>query len=139
MGALSYDKTAMRTLKISTLIWLTIGDALVVLAVTLFGLQSHSQNLTGLRWLPTFLPMALAWGLIAPWFGLYHPDVITRPPQVWRIFPTLLLATPLAVLVRSLWLGKPVIWIFAVILGGVLALAFLVWRLLWAFASRRSQ
>lgn len=129
----------MRTLKKSTLIGLVIGDALVILAVTLFGFQSHNQSLTGLRWMPTFLPAALAWGLIAPWFGLYHTDVVKQPLQVWRIVPTLLLATPLALLARSLWLGRPIIWVFALVLGGILALALLLWRLLWAFASGRRQ
>ncbi|TLN15341.1 DUF3054 domain-containing protein [bacterium] len=129
----------MRTLKKSTLIGLVIGDTLVILAVTLFGFQSHNQNLTGLRWMPTFLPVALAWGIIAPWFGLYHTDVVKRPLQVWRILPTLLLATPLALLARSLWLGRPIIWVFALVLGGILTLALLLWRLLWAFASGRRQ
>jgi hypothetical protein len=129
----------MRALKISTLIWLVAGDALVILTVTLFGLKSHAQSLTGLRWMPTFLPMALAWGAIAPWFGLYHSDVIANPFQVWRILPTLLLAIPLALLARSIWLGRPVIWLFALVLGGILALAFFVWRLLWAFASGRPR
>ena len=84
----------MRTMKLPTLIILIIGDALVVFAVTLFGFFSHNQSLTNLRWMTTFLPVVLAWGLIAPWFGLYHPEVIAHPSQVWRIVPVLLLATP---------------------------------------------
>lgn len=129
----------MQPIKKSTLIWLAIGDGLVVLAVTLFGFKSHNQDLAGLHWMSTFLPTVLAWGGIAPWFGLYHPRVISRPWQVWRIIPTLLLATPLAMLLRSLWLGRPVIWIFALVLGGALLLVFLVWRLIWAFASWRQN
>ncbi|GAP15502.1 hypothetical protein LARV_03291 [Longilinea arvoryzae] len=127
----------MRSLKKSTLIGLVIGDGLVVLAITLFGFESHNQSLTGLRWMSTFLPVVLAWGLIAPWFGLYQPQVVNRPWQVWRILPTLILATPLAVFLRSLWLGRPIIWVFALVLGGILMLAFFIWRLIWAFASGR--
>lgn len=129
----------MRTLKLSTLIGLVIGDVLVVLAVTLYGFQSHNQSLTNLRWMTTFLPLCLAWGLIAPWFGLYQANVINRPLQVWRIIPALLVATPLAVIARSLWLGMPVLWIFALVIGGVLLLALLIWRLIWAFATGRKQ
>lgn len=129
----------MRTLKLSTLIILVIGDALVVLAVTLFGFQSHNQSLTSLRWMPTFLPIALSWGLIAPWFGLYQPGVVDRPLQAWRVIPALLLATPLAMAARSLWLGRPVIWVFVLVMGGILLLALLIWRLIWAFASGRKQ
>lgn len=127
----------MNSLKKSTLIGLAVGDGLVVLAVTLFGYQSHNQSLAGLGWMSTFLPVVLAWGVIAPWFGLYQPQVVSRPWQAWRIFPTLLLATPLAVLLRSLWLGRPVNGAFALVLGGILLLAFLIWRLIWAFASGR--
>jgi hypothetical protein len=127
----------MRALKKSTLIWLVIGDGLVVLAVTLFGLNSHDQSLAGLNWLSTFLPVTLAWGLIAPWFGLYQADVVHSPLQVWRILPTILLAAPLALLLRSLWLGRPIIWQFGLVLGGILTLAFMIWRLVWAFAPGR--
>lgn len=129
----------MRALKKSTLIGLVIGDSLVVLVVTLFGIESHGESLTGLRWMPTFLPVTLAWGLIAPWFGLYHADVVRSPLQIWRILPVLLLVTPLALLARSLWLGRPVIWQFGLVLGGILALAFTIWRLMWAFAPRKRQ
>ncbi|HWQ04368.1 MAG TPA: DUF3054 domain-containing protein [Longilinea sp.] len=127
----------MRTIKMTPLIWLIVGDTLVILAVTLFGFESHNQSLAGLRWMTTFLPVALGWGLIAPWFGLYHAEIVKRSLQVWRIFPALGLAIPLALLVRSLWLGRPVIWVFSLVLGGILALAFLIWRLIWAFAVGR--
>jgi hypothetical protein len=129
----------MRTLKLSTLIALVIGDALVVFAVTLFGFYSHNQSLTNLRWMTTFLPVVLAWGLIAPWFGLYHPDVVCRPLQVWRVIPVLLLATPLAMALRSLWLGRPIQWVFVLVMGGILLLALLIWRLIWAFACGRKR
>lgn len=129
----------MQSLKKSTLIFLVTGDALIVLAITLFGYHSHNQSLLGLHWMTTFLPVVLCWGLIAPWFGLYNAEVVTDPLQTWRLIPALLLATPLAVLLRSLWLGRPVIWIFVLVLGGILLLAFSIWRLLWAFASGRRQ
>lgn len=129
----------MRTLKLSTLIGLVIGDVLVVLGVTLYGFQSHNQSLTNQRWMTTFLLLCLAWGLVAPWFGLYQANVINRPLQVWRIIPALLVAIPLAVIVRSLWLGMPILWIFALVIGGVLLLALLIWRLIWAFATGRKQ
>ncbi len=129
----------MRSLKKSTLIFLVAGDMLVVLAITLFGYHSHNQSLVGLHWMSTFLPVVFSWGLIAPWFGLYNAEVVKNPWQVWRILPALLLATPLAVLLRSLWLERPVIWIFVLVLGGILLLAFSIWRLLWAFASGRQQ
>lgn len=127
----------MRTMKLPTLIILIIGDALVVFAVTLFGFFSHNQSLTNLRWMTTFLPVVLAWGLIAPWFGLYHPEVIAHPSQVWRIVPVLLLATPLAMAVRALWLGRPIVSVFVLVMGGILLLAMLIWRLIWAFACGR--
>jgi hypothetical protein len=129
----------MRSMKMSHLIWLIVGDALVILAVTLFGFQSHNESLAGLRWMTTFLPVALGWGLIAPWFGLFHSEIVVRPLQIWRIIPALLLAVPLALLVRSLWLGRPIIWVFGLVLGGILALAFFIWRLVWAFAAGRQK
>ncbi len=127
----------MQSLKKSTLIWLVVGDGLVVLAVTLFGFKIHKQDLTGMRWMSTFLPVVFAWGLIAPWFGLYQPQVVVRPGQVWRIFPALLLTMLLAIFLRSLWVGRPIVWAFGLAFGGILMLAFLIWRLIWAFASGR--
>ncbi len=116
---------------------LLMGDALVLLAVTLAGFGSHNSSLEGGRWLTTFVPLCIAWGLVSPWLGNYRPAVWTAPLQVWRALLAMVLAAPLAAFLRATLMNGAIIPIFVVALGGVSALSLMVWRVVWAFLSRR--
>lgn len=116
---------------------LLVGDALVLLAVTLAGFGSHNSSLAGGRWLTTFIPLVIAWGVIAPWLGNYQPRLWRQPWQAWRALLAMVLAAPLAGFLRAVWLGGTVIPIFIVALGGVAALSMTVWRVIWAFLAER--
>ena len=118
--------------------WILLaGDALVLLAVTLAGFSNHSSSLDGGRWLTTFVPLCIAWGLVAPWLGNYRPTVWTQPLQAWRALLAIVLAAPLAAFLRAVLLNGTVIPIFVVALGGVAAISMAAWRLVWAFAAAR--
>lgn len=116
---------------------LLVGDAVVLLAVTLAGFANHNSSLSDGRWLTTFVPLVIAWGLVAPWLGNYRPETWRSPTQAWRALLAMALAAPLAGFLRAVLLNGVVIPIFVVALGGVAALSLTAWRLIWAFASVR--
>ncbi len=116
---------------------LLAGDGLVLLAVTLAGFGNHNSSLAGGRWLTTFLPLVIAWGLVAPWLGNYQPRFWQQPLHAWRALLAMVLAAPLAGFLRALILGGTVIPIFVVALGGVAALSMTAWRVIWALLAGR--
>jgi hypothetical protein len=116
---------------------LMVGDALILLAVTLTGFANHSSSLEGGRWLTTYVPLLIAWGLLAPWLGNYRPECWGRPLQAWRALLAMVLAAPLAGFLRALMLNGTVIPIFVIALGGVSALAMTAWRVVWAWLAAR--
>jgi hypothetical protein len=113
------------------------GDALVLLVVTLAGFANHNTSLADGRWLTTFVPLIIAWGLVAPWLGNYNPAGWRSPLQAWRALLAMVLAAPLAGFLRAVLLGGTVIPIFVVALGGIAALSMTLWRVCWAVISAR--
>jgi len=116
---------------------LLAGDAWVLLLVTLAGFGNHNASLDGGRWLTTFVPLCMAWGLVAPWLGNFQPGVWQQPRQAWRATLAMVLAAPLAAFLRAVLLNGAVIPIFVVALGGVAALSLTLWRVVWAFLAVR--
>lgn len=125
--------------RISTLWILVAGDVLVLLLVTIFGFATHGElGTAGLRMLTTFVPLVVAWGLVAPHLGVFDLEKSSQPDQLWRPFWAMVLAGPWAAWLRGVMLNEPILPIFVVVLGGICALALLVWRTLyWAFYARR--
>lgn len=121
------------------LILLIVIDLLSILVVTLIGFRAHDRSLTDGRWWSTFLPVAAAWGLSAPWFGLYSQGVAERPGQVWRVGWAAVLAGPMAGLLRSLWLQTLIVPVFVAVLIGVIALGMSLTRLVWSFCITRRK
>ena len=127
-------------MKNSPTLWLLIGDIFTLALVTIFGFASHNElGSAGARMLTTFIPLVVAWLLISPWLGVFNPAYATNPRQLWRPFWAMVLAGPMATWIRSVWLQSPVFPLFVVVLGGVSALALLVWRTIyWVVCSRKS-
>lgn len=122
-------------------LWILIaGDGLVLLLVTVFGFATHGElSSAGPRMLTTFVPLAVAWALVAPHLGVFDLEKSSQPGQLWRPFWAMVLAGPWAAWMRGALLNAPIIPVFVVVLGGICALALLVWRFLfWAFYARRS-
>ena len=113
-------------------------DALVVLAITLIGFASHQETLTIGRWLAIFIPLLLAWASTAPWFGLFS-EKATLPGQFWRACWAAVLAAPLAVFIRGLWLQTSVNPIFTAVMIATTAFGLGLWRLFWAFLVSRKN
>ncbi|MEJ2600882.1 MAG: DUF3054 domain-containing protein [Anaerolineales bacterium] len=126
--------------RISALWILVAGDVLVLLLVTIFGFATHGElGTAGLRMLTTFVPLVVAWGLVAPHLGVFDLEKSSQPAQLWRPFWAMVLAGPWAAWLRGVMLNEPILPIFVVVLGGICALALLLWRTLyWAFYARRA-
>lgn len=111
---------------------LMAGDLLTLAALTLIGFATHGEN--GLTVLPrmaaTFLPLMVAWFLAAPALGAY-PAQPTNFRALWRPVLAMILAGPLAVLLRALWLNSVVLPIFGVVLTGSGVLGITLWRTIW--------
>ena len=120
--------------------WLLIsGDILAIAVVTYIGFATHGE--TDLSFLPrmfaAFLPVTLSWFLLAPWFGLFQPEVTSNPRQLWRPVFAVLFAAPLAAVLRGLWLNAPIIPIFVVVIASTSALGMLLWRGIYLGLSRK--
>lgn len=113
--------------------WLAWGDAASVIAFTVVGLRFHKIALTPYEVLQTAIPLLGAWFAAARLLGTYR-----RRGAGWFIL-TWIVAVPLGLAVRQIWLGRPFGQSFLVFLavGGTLTLAFLVaWRFLAFLAAR---
>ena len=129
----------MAKLHTERLLWvLVLGDLLALLIVTIFGFASHSELNAGARMLTTFLPLAAAWIMVAPFLVAYDPSRLADIRNIWRPGYAMLLAGPLAAWLRALLLGSAIIPVFVAVLSGVAALAILLWRVIfWALWARR--
>ena len=111
------------------------GDAVVIFAVTLVGFLSHSESpLTVVnRFLATWVPFSLAWGLAAYASGLYR----SGPFPIGRILLASILAAPLGALLRGLWLGAVIQATFVLVMAAVLGLGMILWR--WGWPSMKNR
>jgi Protein of unknown function (DUF3054) len=121
-------------------ILLAAGDILVLSLVTLYGFASHNQlGTAGMRMLTTWIPLLVSWFLIAPLLQVFDLRRAALPRELWRPFWAMVLAAPWAVFIRAAMLNSAINPIFVVILGGVAALALLVWRALFLWIVLRNR
>ena len=85
------------------------------------------------------LAMVLAWLLVSPHLGVFDLQRTNQIGQLWRPFWAMVLAGPLAAWLRGVLLrNAPILPIFVLVLGGISALALLVWRFLfWLVVHER--
>lgn len=108
---------------------LIAGDAVTLILVTIFGFATHgTADTAGLRMLTTYVPLQVAWLLVAPHLGAYDSSQVADYRHLWRPFWAMILAAPMAAWLRGLWLDAPILPIFVVIIGGVSSLGLLAWR-----------
>ena len=118
---------------------LIFGDLVTLTLVTVVGFATHGEATSaGLRMLTTWIPLIVAWAMIAPFFGVYDPQLTQDFSQLWRPFWAMVVAGPMAGWLRSVILGlinhnglsTPILPIFVVVLGGFAALSILLWRVI---------
>ncbi len=127
-------------MKINTKPVLILGDILALALITLIGFANHNELrfFPYYRMLASFLPLLAGWFLIAPWLGLFNPEITSNPRLLWRPVLAMLLAAPLTGLLRAVMLNSVVIPFFVLILGGSAALGMLVWRCIgWAITRNK--
>lgn len=118
---------------------LIVGDMLTLGLVTVAGFATHNELLNaGTRMLTTFVPLSAAWLMAAPFLGAYSGNHLQERRDLWRPFWAMVLAGPMAALLRALWLRTTIVPIFVIVLGGIAALAIFTWRLIyWLVYSRK--
>lgn len=120
---------------------LIAGDIITLAIVTAIGFASHgTADTAGSRMLTTFIPLVVAWFLIAPFLQVYDNQLSRDGRQLWRPLWAMILASPMAAWLRGLMLSSPILPVFVIILGGVSAVAILVWRgIFWLVATRMKR
>jgi len=118
---------------------LIIGDIIALAIMTVIGFATHGE--VGLSFLArmgaAFFPLLAAWLISARPYGLFDEQAALNPKTLWQILPAMLLAAPLAVILRAALLrsmGQP---LFALILGVTNTLALLTWRWFYIRFGRR--
>ena len=117
---------------------LILGDIITLALVTIIGFASHgTADTAGARMLTTYVPLVVAWFLVAPFLQVYNIEYGHDGRQLWRPIWAMVLAAPMAAWLRGMMLSSPILPIFVVILGGVSVVAIFLWRaLFWLVASR---
>ena len=114
---------------------LLIDDAVAILIVTMLGLRFHQIDAVLWERLPfTFFPYFLTWLLAAAALKLYQPQTAGQWTQLWRVPLAAGIAALPAAALRALWLGTPLVPLFALIMGGAIALGLLVSRSFYVLA-----
>lgn len=124
----------MKNIKLSKTQWiLLLGDIAAIFLTVAAGFQNHETvSIFFQRFAFTFVPWTLAWLLIAPKFDLFSLPFEGMRMQMAKIIYAMLLASPLAVVLRAAWLGSAALPLFALIMGASSALALVIWRLIFA-------
>lgn len=109
------------------------GDVGAILAFVVVGVYSHGGYPWDIPWytLKTLTPFLLAWAVIAPLTGVYHPEtLVSYKLSILLVIGTWISAAILGGLLRgtSLFLGgTPIVFVLVTILFGSLFLS--TWRL----------
>ena len=123
----------------SKIVPLVLGDIIALAIITVIGFATHGE--TDLSFLPrmltTFIPLLVSWFLIAPWLGLFNVQITSAPKQLWRPLLAMLLAAPMAAVLRAGMLNTVALPLFVLILGGSAALGMLIWRGLYSVLGRK--
>jgi hypothetical protein len=120
---------------------LILGDILALAIVTIVGFVTHGEG--SLEYLPrmaaAFLPLVIAWLILAPWFELFDPQISLNLKILGRIALALLFAAPLALVFRGLLLHAPIIPVFAVVFTVTSMFGLIIWRMIYFFFAQRNH
>jgi hypothetical protein len=117
---------------------LIAGDLLALLITTLIGFLTHDE--ADLSFLPRFaaiyFPLSISWSLLAPWFGLFQPEIISNPKHLWRAPLVMLFVASLAVTIRSALLSSNIKPIFVLVFGITSTFGLIFWRVIYLRLNR---
>lgn len=120
---------------------LILGDLLAIALVTFIGFATHGEADVSFvpRMMALYVPLAIAWFLLAPALGLFSRETSSNLRQLWRPALAMVFAAPLAAVLRGFILNAPIIPIFAAVLAGTSALGIVIWRALYYVWNRRAS
>jgi hypothetical protein len=122
-------------------IYLILGDIVALAIITAIGFATHGE--AGLSFVPrmttTFFPLVVSWFLVSPWLGLFNPPIVSNGRSLWRPALAMLLAAPMATILRAAMLNSAALPLFALILGSTSALGMLLWRAVYAWLFNRGK
>ena len=109
--------------------------------ITAFGFAIHQEfeAVGSSRFLATYLPFLAAWLVTAAGLGALDPHRADDPRQLWRPAVAVLVATPIAAVLRSAWLGTPPVTVFIVVMAGVSLVGMGLWRTAHLLVRRRCE
>jgi Protein of unknown function (DUF3054) len=118
---------------------LILGDILALLITTLIGFATHNELKSEflLRMIAAFVPLTVAWFLLAPWFGLFQLEITSNSKQLWRPLLAMIFAAPLAGVFRGLILQADIAPIFIIVFGATSALGMVIWRGIYFLLNRK--
>lgn len=125
--------------KKSALIILLVGDLITLLIVTLLGFSTHNANVSLFRFAANYLPLVIAWLVVAPWFGAYSLETANTPKRIPQIILAVLVCAPLAAVLRGIVLNSVVQTIFVIVLALTNGLGIGIWRGLWILFNKRKN
>ncbi|MAT45754.1 MAG: hypothetical protein CL609_25765 [Anaerolineaceae bacterium] len=125
--------------KKSALITLLVGDLITLLIVTLLGFSTHNANVSLFRFAANYLPLVIAWLVVAPWFGAYTSETATSPRALPQLVLAVLVCAPLAAVLRGIVLSSVVQTVFVIVLGLTNGLGIGIWRGLWILFDKRKN
>lgn len=116
-----------------------VGDAAILLVLTLLGFVTHATADAVPRLALTWGTAVVAWAWVAPWFGAFDAGTLTDPRRVWRVAWAWSVAAPLAVFLRAAALDRDVSWVFTAVTVLVNGLVMVAWRAGFAWFGGRSS
>ena len=118
---------------------LIVGDILAIAITTLVGFATHGELSSAfrLRMFAAFVPLTIAWFLLAPWFGLFQPEIMSQPKQLWRPLLAMIFAAPLAGIFRGLILQVDIVPVFIIVFGATSAFGMVIWRGIYSLINRK--
>lgn len=118
---------------------LVIGDAIALIVFSMWGRASHGMDLQAGSVLSTGLPFAITWFAAAALLGGYKPEAAAGPGAAAKRAALIsVIAAPLAVVLRALFLQRPIPWTFLVVATTTTLIVMTVWRTVFALTRRRA-
>ncbi len=118
---------------------LLIGDGVAILLFAFMGRAEHQTGINISGVLSTALPFLIAWYPVAFWLRAFRPDTLDRPlVAARRTAVAWLLAWPLGLQLRALFLDRSIPFSFAVVVLVTNLILLIGWRSLYArYRNRR--
>lgn len=114
-----------------------IGDAAVLVVVTVAGFATHLTLDAFGRMVVTTLASVVAWAAAGPIIGVYRSAVIADPRSVWRVAWAWMLAAPLATFLRAMILDRDIPWAFVLVTLLLNGFALVAWRIAFGWWRAR--